>query len=182
MTTYVGRLIKALYVTSDPSLSDQETYPLRTDSQGRLMTTATGGSSDTLLGALTETAPSTDTASSGLNGRLQRIAQRLTSALTALAATPQAVAATNRSTTIATGGTAQALAGGTPVNGWSVSNPDALAESLWVSDTGTAAANAAGSIEIVPGFSYETPPGRRPAGAVSVVAATTGHKFTASTW
>lgn len=31
------------------------------------------------LGSLTETAPSTDTASSGLNGRLQRIAQRLTS-------------------------------------------------------------------------------------------------------
>lgn len=33
------------------------------------------------LGALTETAPATDTASSGLNGRLQRIAQRLTSIL-----------------------------------------------------------------------------------------------------
>src|SRR4051794_1045959 len=31
------------------------------------------------LGSLTETAPTTDTASSGLNGRLQRIAQRLTS-------------------------------------------------------------------------------------------------------
>lgn len=30
------------------------------------------------LGALTETAPATDTASSGLNGRLQRVAQRLT--------------------------------------------------------------------------------------------------------
>jgi hypothetical protein len=34
------------------------------------------------LGALTETAPGTDTASSGLNGRLQRIAQRLTSLIT----------------------------------------------------------------------------------------------------
>jgi hypothetical protein len=32
-----------------------------------------------LNGAVTETAPATDTASSGLNGRLQRIAQRLTS-------------------------------------------------------------------------------------------------------
>lgn len=31
------------------------------------------------MGALTETAPATDTASSGLNGRLQRIAQRLSS-------------------------------------------------------------------------------------------------------
>lgn len=33
----------------------------------------------TELGAVTETAPATDTASSGLNGRLQRVAQRLTS-------------------------------------------------------------------------------------------------------
>lgn len=32
-----------------------------------------------LIGSLTETAPASDTASSGLNGRLQRIAQRLTS-------------------------------------------------------------------------------------------------------
>ncbi|CAN7310117.1 hypothetical protein LJR164_001642 [Phenylobacterium sp. LjRoot164] len=32
-----------------------------------------------LLGALTETAPTTDTASAGLNGRLQRLAQRATS-------------------------------------------------------------------------------------------------------
>ena len=38
----------------------------------------------TRLGSLTETAPATDTASSGLNGRLQRIAQRLTSVYTAL--------------------------------------------------------------------------------------------------
>lgn len=36
-------------------------------------------STDTLVGALTETAPASDTASSGLNGRLQRVAQRITS-------------------------------------------------------------------------------------------------------
>ncbi len=36
---------------------------------------------DTKTGSLTETAPTTDTASSGLNGRLQRIAQRLTTLL-----------------------------------------------------------------------------------------------------
>src|SRR3954447_963954 len=35
-------------------------------------------------GGVTETAPTTDTASSGLNGRLQRVAQRLTSILAAL--------------------------------------------------------------------------------------------------
>lgn len=39
---------------------------------------------DTKAGALTETAPATDTASSGLNGRLQRLAQRLTSLIALL--------------------------------------------------------------------------------------------------
>lgn len=38
----------------------------------------------TLVGAVTETAPASDTASSGLNGRLQRIAQRLTSLISLL--------------------------------------------------------------------------------------------------
>jgi len=37
-----------------------------------------------LVGSLTETAPGTDTASSGLNGRLQRIAQRITSLIALL--------------------------------------------------------------------------------------------------
>lgn len=36
------------------------------------------------LGALTETAPASDTASSGINGRLQRIAQRITSLISLL--------------------------------------------------------------------------------------------------
>lgn len=40
----------------------------------------------TVIGAVGETAPATDTASSGLNGRLQRIAQRLTSLLALLPA------------------------------------------------------------------------------------------------
>lgn len=39
---------------------------------------------DTKVGALTETAPATDTASSGVNGRLQRLAQRISSLITAL--------------------------------------------------------------------------------------------------
>lgn len=37
--------------------------------------------SDTLIGAVNETAPASDTASSGINGRLQRIAQRITALL-----------------------------------------------------------------------------------------------------
>ncbi len=40
----------------------------------------------TILGAVNEAAPATDTASSGLNGRLQRIAQRLTSLIALLPA------------------------------------------------------------------------------------------------
>lgn len=42
---------------------------------------------DTKTGSLTEAAPATDTASSGLNGRLQRIAQRLTTLLAVFPAT-----------------------------------------------------------------------------------------------
>ena len=45
---------------------------------------------NTAIGALTETAPGTDTASSGLNGRLQRIAQNITSLIALL---PAALAA-----------------------------------------------------------------------------------------
>lgn len=41
---------------------------------------------DAKIGSLTETAPASDTASSGLNGRLQRIAQRLTSVIALLPA------------------------------------------------------------------------------------------------
>lgn len=59
---------------------------LRTASDGSLAATISGSATEAkqdaaavLIGALTESAPGTDTASSGLNGRLQRIAQRLTS-------------------------------------------------------------------------------------------------------
>ena len=91
--------------------------------------------------------------------------------------------ATDGSGTITAGGTAQNIYGATvPTNGWAVSNPDSSSESLWVSDTATAAANAVDCIEIPPSMVYETPPGRKPLGAVSIVAATTGHKFTASRW
>ncbi|MER9901594.1 hypothetical protein [Mesorhizobium sp. M0130] len=41
---------------------------------------------DVLIGGLTETPPATDTASSGLNGRLQRIAERITDLIAALGA------------------------------------------------------------------------------------------------
>jgi hypothetical protein len=53
-----------------------------------LETTQSAG--NVLIGAVTETAPASDTASSGLNGRLQRIAQRITSLITALGSPFQA--------------------------------------------------------------------------------------------
>lgn len=52
------------------------------DTSEAMVDPATSGNQSTLntrAGDLTETAPGTDTASSGINGRLQRLAQRLTS-------------------------------------------------------------------------------------------------------
>jgi len=60
---------------------------------------------DTKTGSLTETAPATDTASSGLNGRLQRIAQRLTSLITALGTPFQAGGSIGNTAFIANAGT-----------------------------------------------------------------------------
>jgi hypothetical protein len=62
-------------------LSASGTIPLPSGAatQATLATLLTEADFDTKVGALTETAPASDTASSGVNGRLQRIAQRLTS-------------------------------------------------------------------------------------------------------
>ncbi len=64
---------------------------------------------DTKTGSLTETAPTTDTASSGLNGRLQRIAQRITSLITALGSPFQAGGSIGNTSFIATQATAANL-------------------------------------------------------------------------
>src|SRR3954467_11087345 len=53
------------------------------------------------LGSVTETAPASDTASSGLNGRLQRIAQRLTSLIALL---PGSIGQKANATSIAVAG------------------------------------------------------------------------------
>lgn len=64
--------------------SDQSSYPVTANAGTNLNTSAlaletTQVTQNTRIGDLTETAPASDTASSGLNGRLQRIAQRITS-------------------------------------------------------------------------------------------------------
>lgn len=87
------------------------------------MTVATD---DVISGALTETAPATDTASSGHNGRLQRIAQRLTSLIALLPGLgtkamtgSQAVTLATDDTQIGAKTTASVLsAGGSGILGW----------------------------------------------------------------
>lgn len=56
------------------------------DQYGNVKTTGSGGTTDVLIGAVNETAPATDTASSGLSGRMQRLAQRITSLIALLPA------------------------------------------------------------------------------------------------
>lgn len=73
-----GAATSALQTTGNTSLGSIDT---------KLTSQATAANQSTLLtqvGIVTETAPGTDTASSGLNGRLQRIAQRLTSLIALL--------------------------------------------------------------------------------------------------
>ncbi len=91
--------------------------------------------------------------------------------------------ASDGSGTITSGGTAQTLFGGaTPTNGFGVYNPD-LTEDLWISLFTTAAIASSGSIRLAAnGGWYETPPDMKPSNSVSIIAATTGHKFTADRW
>lgn len=93
--------------------SDGATVPVSgplTDTQLRA-TAVPVDAAGAVLGTVTETAPASDTASSGLNGRLQRIAQRLTTIITSglSIVLPVLSTATNRS------GTATTTSGGLTV-------------------------------------------------------------------
>lgn len=90
--------------------------------------------------------------------------------------------------TIAAGGTAQnAMPTSSGRQGFQIQNLD-TSEPLWISFTGTAVANTAGSFALAAatsttlqsGGSYYTAFGFN--GAVSVVAATTSHKFSCTKW
>jgi hypothetical protein len=87
----------------------------------------------TSLGALTETAPATDTASSGLNGRLQRIAQRLTSMIALL---PAALGA-GGGLKVDGSGTALPVSGSVTANAGTNLNTSALALDATLSTTNT---------------------------------------------
>ena len=84
--------------------------------------------------------------------------------------------------TITAGGTAEYICGGQrPAFGFSLYNNSA-SEDLWFSDSTVAAIDGVGSIKLSPHALYETPMTYRPSNKVSVIAATTGHKFTARFW
>jgi hypothetical protein len=100
------------------------------------------------------------------------------------------VTITNCSGTITTGGTAQnAFAAATNRHGFMIANID-TAEVLWISFTGVAAAAASGSYPLAPATattfaglsSLTSPVGMGLNSALSVVAATTAHKFSCSVW
>jgi len=72
---------------STSAKQDSQTTLLTTISGKDFATSAKQDSQSTLIGSVTESAPASDTASSGLNGRLQRIAQRITSLIAQIPAT-----------------------------------------------------------------------------------------------
>lgn len=111
---------QATMANSEPVViaSDQSAVPVEVDSlplptdastETTLGTRLSESDFDTKSGSLTETAPATDTASSGLNGRLQRIAQRITSLITALGSPFQAGASIGNTSFAATQATASNL-------------------------------------------------------------------------
>lgn len=86
------------------------------------------------------------------------------------------------STITATTSPQNLFSGVVPQHGFAVYNSDATND-LWISETVTAVANGVGCIRIAAnGGGYETPPGRKPMGVVSVVGVITGQKFTANKW
>lgn len=79
------------------------------------------------VGALTETAPGSDTAASGLNGRLQRIAQRITSLIALLPTSlGQKTMANSLAVTLASDQPAQAVSGTITANAGTNLNTSAL--------------------------------------------------------
>jgi hypothetical protein len=90
-------------------------------------------------------------------------------------------AAGDGSGTVATGGSPQTLFGGAvPVNGFLVQNNSSAA--LWVCDTGIASDGGASLQVAANGGIFATPPGYKPAGAVSLYGGTTGQIFAARRW
>jgi hypothetical protein len=102
-----------------------------------------------------------------------------TNSIGSVVATPVRGAITDRSGTVAAGGTSQALAAANTSRSFLfVLNPKAATESLWI-DFGTAAVTASPSIELQPGQYFSMEGAFVATGAVNVTATTTGHVWTA---
>ena len=78
---------------------------------------------------------------------------------------------------ISSGGSAQNVAGASERSYLLIQNKSAATESFWVSFVTTAVADSP-SIEVVPGTTLTWDAGFIPSGIISVIAATTGTKFT----
>lgn len=148
-------LVGGIYHTSLPTLTNGQQAGLQLDASGRVIVNCGSGCS---VGSVANVTP------------------------------------TDCSGSIATAGTAQnAITAQTTLHGFTIKNTDASAgggEPIWISFTTTAAANTAGSYPLGPpvttsfagGESFSTPPGFGTNHAVSVIAATTGHKFSCTWW
>jgi hypothetical protein len=110
--------------------------------------------------------------------------------VTASIAQPTNVTPTDCSGTIATGGTAQnAFTANAARKGFIIANID-TAEVMWINFTGTAAASGTASYPLAPATattfvglnSFASPQGFAINTALSVVAATTAHKFSCTVW
>jgi hypothetical protein len=138
-----------------------------------------------------------NTSGCSVEARLQRIAQNLTTLNTTAGSPAQLavnVSPTDCSGTITAGGTAQTLiAAQTTLHGFTLANIDASAgsgEPLNFSFTTTAAASTAGSYPLsaptattFAGLSsWTSPPGFGTNHAVSIIGATTGHKYSCTWW
>lgn len=88
---------------------------------------------------------------------------------------------TDRSGTIATGGTAQQLmASNANRRGWQLQNNSTGV--LWFNEIGGTAVANQPSFSLYPGELYESPTGSASPAAISILGATTGQAFTAREW
>lgn len=145
------------------------------------------------LGAQADAAAAGDTSTASLIALLKRNNQNLTT-LNTTASSPASLAVnvtpTDCSLALTTGATAQnAFSAGATKHGFTIANLDTT-EVAWISFTGTAVAGAIASYPLAPATattfaglsSYTTPPGFGMNTALSVIAATTGHKFSCTWW
>jgi hypothetical protein len=110
----------------------------------------------TALGSLTETAPSSDTAASGLNGRLQRIAQNITALIAATITTKEKRSSTGTHSNVAgNASSVTILASNANRLGASIFNDSGAI--LYLDTTGGTATTSNYTLQIAPNGYYEMP-------------------------